>query len=627
MSKLVLIVAIFVATVLTSRPVFPSTNQLNAAPNDDVIAGIKALHRSPEKEMARLKSLLDENKSAAKRHEWLYLYALGKEKRGEYNEALTLAEICINDVYASSLIQQRAKLLKAKILSRKGEMQEAISLLNAVKQWSMNYGVIQLNIGVLMTLGAAFENIEESKLALDNYLSAYNLATQFKTQVPPSHIAGLIGTIYLQQSKFQEAKAYLSEAYEFAVEKKNTVNQSNVAEKLARTELGLSKFKTSARFFNLAIKIARKNDDTALLAKALLGKGEMWLAQDDTAEAINTARNLFKEASDLALTLESKTVYFESLIALSRLALSSGDKTRALEKVRLAEEVIANEGPGIPHLETAYLKLSILEAFGNEQDTIDALKHYIELNKVITESLDKSRVQIIRTLYELDEIQAENSDLKAITQLQEEKLSLNQQRNFLLAVITGLFLTLSLLLFLLYIKRARYQRRLERLATTDALTRFYNRAKILESLNAKLETFENSSNEFCIAMIDIDFFKSINDNYGHKMGDDALRLFSYIARQIFPDHVDMGRLGGEEFLFIFHKSTERQCVELLDDFRKLLKTAACDQLSEEISFTFSAGLKEINSPHTTTACLEDADKALYEAKESGRDQTVIFKCL
>jgi len=278
-------------------------------------------------------------------------------------------------------------------------------------------------------------------------------------------------------------------------------------------------------------------------------------------------------------------------------------------------------------LETTYLKLSILEAFGNEQDTIDALKQYIELNEVITESLDKSRVQIIRTLYELDEIQAENSDLKAITQLQEEKLTLNQQRNFLLAVITGLFLLLSLLLFLLYIKRARYQRRLERLATTDALTRFYNRAKILELLNAKLETLENSANEFCIAMIDIDFFKSINDNYGHKMGDDALRLFSHIARQIFPDHVDMGRLGGEEFLFIFYKSTERRCVELLDDFRKLLKTAAYDQLSEEISLTFSAGLIEINSPHTTTACLEDADKALYEAKETGRDQTVIFKCL
>lgn len=185
MSKLGLIVAIFVFTVSILKPVSSSANQLNSAPNDDVIAGIKALHRAPEKEMARLKTLLDENKSAAKRHEWLYLYALGKEKRGEYDEALSLAESSINDVYASSLMQQRAKLLKAKILSRKGEMQEAISLLNAVKQWSMNYGVIQLNIGVLMTLGAAFENIEESKLALDNYLSAYNLATQFKTQVPP----------------------------------------------------------------------------------------------------------------------------------------------------------------------------------------------------------------------------------------------------------------------------------------------------------------------------------------------------------------------------------------------------------------------------------------------------------
>tara|TARA_A200000113_G_C8858641_1_gene352574 strand:+ start:37 stop:1920 length:1884 start_codon:yes stop_codon:yes gene_type:complete len=627
MSKLGLIVAIFVATVLTSRPVFPSTNQLNAAPNDDVIAGIKALHRSPEKEMAKLRALLDSNSSSPKRHEWLYLYALGKEKRGEYNEALTLAESCINDVYASSLMQQRAKLLKAKILSRTGEIQEAISLLNAVKQWSMNHGVIQLNIGVLMTLGAAFEKIKEPKLALDNYLSAYNLATQFKTQVPPSHIAGLIGNIYLKQSKFEEAKAYLDEAYEFAVKKKNSVNQSYLAEKLARTELGLSNFKTSAGFFNLAIDIAGKNNDSPLLANALLGKGKMLLAQNNAAEVINTARTLFEEASDIARHLESKTIYFESLIELSRLALSNGDKTRALEKVRLAEEVIANEEPGFPHLEAAYLKLSILEAFDNKQETIDALKQYIALNELITESMDKSRVQIIRTLYELDEIEAENSDLKAVTQLQEEKLTLNQQRNFLLAVIAGLFLLLSVLLFLLYVKRARYQKRLERLATTDGLTRFYNRPKILELLNGYLNQLEITGEKFCVAMIDIDFFKSINDNYGHKMGDDALSLFAHTARQLFPKHVDMGRLGGEEFLFIFHNTEERQIYDQLDNFRQLLKTASSNQLSKDITLTFSAGLKTIKSLQTTTAILENADIALYEAKETGRDKTVMIKCL
>ena len=627
MTRIGLFVTSVLLTLFTLKPAYAATNQINPAPNDEVIASIKALHRAPEKEMGRLKSLLDSNQFSPKRHEWIYLYALGKEKQGEYDEALALAERCISDVYASRLMQQRAKLLKAKILSRKGEIQESISLLNSVKQWSMNHGVIQLNIGVLMTLGTTFENIEEPKLALDNYLSAYDLATQFKTQVPTSHIAGLIGTIYLQQSKFEEAKAYLNEAYEFAVEKKNTVNQSKVAEKLARAELGLLNFKASAHFFELAIEIARKNNNSHLLAKALLGEGEMLLAQGDTSEAASAARRLFEEASDLARNLESTTIYFNSLIALSRLALSSGDKTEALAKVRLAEEAIASAEAGVAHLEAAYLKLSILESFGNEQDTIDALKQYIELNKKITESLDKSRLQVIRTLYELDEIQAENSDLKAITQLQEEKLALNQQRNFLLAVITGLFLTLSLLLFLLYIKRARYQKRLERLATTDALTRFYNRVKILELLEGSLATFEATNEKFCVVMLDIDFFKSINDNYGHKMGDDALRLFARTARQLFTKHVDMGRLGGEEFLFIFHCAKEDQIYKQLDSFRQTLKIASASQLCTDIKLTFSAGLKVIESQQSTAAILEDTDRALYEAKETGRDKTAAIKCL
>ncbi len=627
MTKTGLFVTSLLITFFALKPAFPKTNLINPAPNDDVIAGIKALHRSPEKEMARLKSLLDSNQSSAKRHEWLYLYALGKEKRGEYGEALTLVERCIDDANTSALMQQRAKLLKAKILSNTGDIEEAIGILNTIKQWSMNHGVIQLNIGALMTLGAAFENIKEPKLALNNYLSAYDLATQFKTQVPPSHIAGLIGAIFLQQSRFAEAKSYLNEAYEFAVKKKNSVNQSHLAEKLARVESGLSNFTAAMEFYDTAINIARKNNDSPLLASALIGKGKMLLGQENTVKTTNTAYLLFEEAASLAHNLESKSIYFDSLIALSRLALANGDKAQALQKVKLAETVIENTEVGFPHLEAAYLKLTILEASGDKQATIDGLKQYIALNDAITESLDKSRIQILRTLYELDEVEAENSDLKAITNLQADKIALNQQRNVLLAVITGLFLLLSALLFILYVKRARYQTKLERLATTDGLTRFYNRAKILELLDGCLKNLENTDQEFCVVMLDIDFFKSINDKYGHKMGDDALRLFAHTARQRFPNHVDMGRLGGEEFLFIFHGTDEHQIYEQLDSFRQMLKTASTHQLCEEIKLTFSAGLKVVNSPQSTTAILEDTDKALYEAKETGRDKTATIKCL
>ena len=627
MTKTRFFVISLLITILALQPAISATKQINPAPNDDVIAGIKALHRSPEKEMARLKSLLGSNQPSAKRHEWLYLYALGKEKRGEYEEALTLVERCIDDANASALMQQRAKLLKAKILSNTGDIEEAIGILNSIKQWSMNHGVIQLNIGALMTLGAAFENIKEPKLALDNYLSAYDLATQFNTQVPPSHIAGLIGAIFLQQSRFAEAKSYLNEAYEFAVKKKNSVIQSHLAKKLARVESGLSNFTASMEFYDTAINIARKNNDSPLLASALIEKGKMLLVQENTVKTTNTVHLLFEEATSLAHNLESKSIYFDSLIALSRLALANGDKAQALEKVKLAERVIENAEVGFPHLEAAYLKLTILEASGDKQATIDGLKQYIVLNEAITESLDKSRIQILRTLYELDEVEAENSDLKAITMLQADKLALNQQRNVLLAVITGLFLILSALLFVLYVKRARYQKKLERLATTDGLTRFYNRSTILELLENSLDNLANTGEAFGVVMLDIDFFKSINDNYGHKTGDDALRLFAHTARQLFPKHVDMGRLGGEEFLFVLHGTNESQILEQLGSFRKVLRTASLEQLCEEIRLTFSAGLKMIKSPQSATAILEDTDKALYEAKETGRDQTVVIKCL
>ena len=127
-----------------------------------------------------------------------------------------------------------------------------------------------------------------------------------------------------------------------------------------------------------------------------------------------------------------------------------------------------------------------MEAYGDEQSIVNALKQYISLNETVTESLDKSRLQVIRTLYELEEIQEENSSLKAITQLQADKLALNNQRSFLLLVVTSLFVLLSILLFFMYAKRMRYQRKLEKIATTDSLTRLFNRGKTIELLEARM---------------------------------------------------------------------------------------------------------------------------------------------
>ena len=627
MPKLGFIALILLMTFLFSNKLAIANTQLNLAPNDDVIKGIKALHRNPEIEMTRLKTLLEENDAHPERHKWLYLYALGKEKRGEYDAALNLVEAGLRNINTEGLMRQRLKMLQAKIYANTGEVMTAIKLLNSVKKWSINNGVIQLNIGVLMTLGAVFESIQEHQLALDNYLVAYEMAIQFKTQISAPHIAGLIGTVYLELSRYEDARNYLLEAYDFSKKKNNALVQGRFAEKIALVEYELLDAESSEEYFDQAIEIAQRSKDTPLLARSLLGKGKMLLRQADKEKSIEVVRSYYETALLLASNLDNKTLYFDALLALSKLALSNGDIDVALLRLEEAEALLKGNKPGQQNLEAAHLRLSIMETSNNERAQINALKNFISLSETVSQSLDKSRVQVIRTLYELDEIQEENTNLKKVTRLQAEKLNLNKQRNYLFGALAGLLCLLSISLFLLYAKRIRYQRRLEKLATTDSLTRFFNRGKTLELLDAHINNLAQNGHDFCVAMLDIDFFKMINDKYGHKVGDDALRLFSKVAREHFTDNVLMGRLGGEEFLFIFDNISLKEALSSLDVFRCSLKETSQDKLSNEIKLTFSAGLMAISTSQSVTSVLENTDIALYQAKESGRGKTVIFNCL
>ena len=89
----------------------------------------------------------------------------------------------------------------------------------------------------------------------------------------------------------------------------------------------------------------------------------------------------------------------------------------------------------------------------------------------------------------------------------------------------------------------------------------------------------------------------------------------------------MGRLGGEEFLFVFDMITTQEALASLDMFRNSLRESSQNKLCADIALTFSAGLMAISTSQSVISVLENNDSALYQAKKSGRSRTVIFNCL
>jgi len=167
---------------------------------------------------------------------------------------------------------------------------------------------------------------------------------------------------------------------------------------------------------------------------------------------------------------------------------------------------------------------------------------------------------------------------------------------------------------------------LKELCVRDSLTSLLNRRGFFEAAKASLSYAKRNIKSVSLAMIDIDLFKTINDNYGHHTGDKVLKEFAKIMCECFRDRDIIGRLGGEEFCILLTDSNLLSAKEKLDMFRDAIeKNTISIEGKHLIKFTISVGLtkSEKNSEYSLDAMLKQADKYLYQAKDSGRNKVCL----
>ncbi|WP_250502275.1 GGDEF domain-containing protein [Caballeronia sp. AZ7_KS35] len=166
------------------------------------------------------------------------------------------------------------------------------------------------------------------------------------------------------------------------------------------------------------------------------------------------------------------------------------------------------------------------------------------------------------------------------------------------------------------------------LSGLDELTGVPNRRFTLARLDALLRAQSTEGGRVCVALVDLDYFKSINDTFGHATGDTALRHFSQHCVAFLSNQTLIGRLGGEEFLVIFQNKTYGEAKDALDKLRHSIP-AVSSRLPAHVSIdvTFSAGVARAAYGETREDLLARADRALYAAKQRGRNRVEIDELL
>ncbi len=158
-------------------------------------------------------------------------------------------------------------------------------------------------------------------------------------------------------------------------------------------------------------------------------------------------------------------------------------------------------------------------------------------------------------------------------------------------------------------------------ANTDYLTELSNRRAFFRSASQRIAEYTKRKVPYCLAMLDIDYFKKVNDNYGHDAGDQILKVLALYMRKHFGAGLT-ARLGGEEFAILLHGLDTDQLYNKLDDFRREIGVSTLPAGDDQISITISIGVV-FDSTEELSKQMNEADNALYLAKDYGRNQIVI----
>jgi diguanylate cyclase (GGDEF)-like protein len=166
----------------------------------------------------------------------------------------------------------------------------------------------------------------------------------------------------------------------------------------------------------------------------------------------------------------------------------------------------------------------------------------------------------------------------------------------------------------------------ERLACLDGLTGLNNRRHFMTLAEMEWSRFRRYGRPLALLMMDIDFFKSVNDRYGHDVGDEVIKTIGNIMQNHKRTSDVVGRIGGEEFALLLPEAASDNAAAVGERFRRLVAECSLDAGIERISVTLSVG---VGATHDQTSGIEqmmkEADVALYEAKRSGRNRVCRFE--
>jgi len=424
-----------------------------------------------------------------------------------------------------------------------------------------------------------------------------------------------IATLYNRMGDYVQARHIYMRALaaqrEAGMQREQVVTLHN----LGRADENLHDWDASRAAFAESLEISRKINYLRGEAYAMRGLAAVANALGDPEGALETLQNaevLQKQVPDARLRAQIQLARGIALHRLQRLPESTVALESALVDFRQADALY--------ELTQVYSELSAVYAeTGNWRD---AYARQVDA-KTISDKLLKNQLDqgfaTLKVEFDTATQDKENAALKKQNEANEHALAQARSVRRLQATVIILTISLVLLLTLLAVFQHRSTLRMHLLAMTDELTGVPNRRAVLSYLEPLLR--RDSTEPCSILIIDIDYFKAINDQLGHSTGDEVLKVVAATVRSAVSEPAFFGRLGGEEFLIVLPATSLGAARALAQSFCERIEAIdTSNWFGERRHVTCSIGVStSVPGRDTPSTMLQRADAALYAAKRGGRN--------
>ena len=459
------------------------------------------------------------------------------------------------------------------------------------------YTEIDLQSGVarsLNAIGLADIYMGAFDEGLENLLQSLAAADKLEDQRLKIEVLNNLGLLYLRMEDYARARDYLTHALEISVEIKTAPPDTNLLENISAAYFQLGEYKQALKYARQSIQTAQADQGQHSEAIATNMTGRIYYAMGHPSEA----QDYYQKALKLSKAIGYSSGAANSLFLIGKLAYEQKDLKQAEEHLQkaLKEATQAKEEKLLYQIHE--LLAAIYEVQGDFQNALTHFQVFHETKEEIFSEDMTTKIKSLEIIHRVRESQRDREiyRLENVTLMEEIK-----EKNLA-------------------------QAKLEKIVSLDPLTGLYNRRHFFDITQKEIDRCRRYSRPVSIIMLDIDHFKTVNDQFGHLVGDRVIKETSRRIQKTLRRVDSACRFGGEEFAILLPETPLAQATMVAERVCRLISHKPTISSELKISITASVGVASYEPDEilSVDTLLDRADQAMYYAKRNGRNQVKFY---